>query len=386
MKVALITDGIFPYVLGGMQKHSYFVAKYLAKNGVYVDIYHTWAIKEHDINKLEYFTEEEKKYIGSYVIDFPVTGKIPGHYLRESYEYSRRVYEVFNKNRGGIDFIYIKGFAGWKLIEEKTKGVAFPPIGIKFHGLNMFQRLPNLRAKLEAWMFRPPVMYNLKNSDYVFSYGGKITDITKSIGVPVHKIIEIPTGIDEGWLHAPKENSDDTIRRFVFIGRYERLKGVEELTVAIKGLLKENNFEFHFIGPIPEKVKVKHDKVIYHATITDIEKIRALLDSMDCLVCPSYSEGMPNAIIEAMSRGAAIIATDVGAINCLVNEKNGFLLSECSVEEIEAAMRKIINLSWPDLYKMKWSSYAFTKTNLIWDKIGERLVKEISSRINGNHP
>ena len=40
MKIALITDGIYPYVMGGMQKHSYFLAKYLAKNKIKIDLYH----------------------------------------------------------------------------------------------------------------------------------------------------------------------------------------------------------------------------------------------------------------------------------------------------------------------------------------------------------
>lgn len=386
MKISLLTDGIFPYVLGGMQKHSYFIAKYLAQNKVYVDLYHTWANKEYDINKLEYFTDEEKLYIRHFVIDFPKLGKFPGHYLKESYEYSRRVYEVFKKNEFP-DFIYIKGFAGWKLIEEKTKGTKFPPIGIKFHGLNMFQRLPNFKAKIEAWMLRSPVMYNLKNSDYIFSYGGKITEITQKIGVPESKIIEIPTGIDASWLKIPVKNAvEPSVRKFIFIGRYERLKGVEELTSAIKSLLSEYNFEFHFVGPIPEKVKIKHKSVVYHGTITDIENIKLLLDSVDCLVCPSYSEGMPNVIIEAMSRGVAIIATDVGAVNYLVSDKNGVLLPECSVVGIEEAIKQVINLSSESLLEMKKEAYNFTLHNLIWDKIGVQLTKEIKNRINDNHP
>ena len=51
-----------------------------------------------------------------------------------------------------------------------------------------------------------------------------------------------------------------------------------------------------------------------------------MYDSCDILLCPSYSEGMPNVILEAMSRGLAIIATNVGAIRLLVSEDNGVLL------------------------------------------------------------
>lgn len=385
MRIALITDGIFPYVIGGMQKHSYFIVKYLARNGVYVDLYHTWAVKEYDINKLEYFTEEEKKFIRHFVIEFPKLGKMPGHYLRESYEYSRRIFEIFKKN-ADVDFVYVKGFAGWKLLEEKNKGMKLPPVGIKFHGLNMFQRLPNLKSRIEAWMFRSPVMYNLKNADYVFSYGGKITTITKEIGVAKNKIIEIPTGIDAEWLRSNVESNNNQKRKFVFIGRYERLKGVEELMVAIKKLLKDNQFEFHFVGPIPGKVKLNNSSVIYHGTITDSEKIKALLDTMDCLVCPSYSEGMPNVIIEAMSRGLAVIATDVGAVNCLVSERNGFLLQSCTPEEIKDAISKVISMDSKQLNEMKNYSLVFVKENLIWDEIGKKLVKELEARINDNRP
>ena len=46
-----------------------------------------------------------------------------------------------------------------------------------------------------------------------------------------------------------------------------------------------------------------------------------ILDSADTLVLPSISEGMPNVILEAMSRGLSIIATDVGANSLMVSDQ-----------------------------------------------------------------
>ena len=40
MRIAIFTTGIYPYITGGIQKHSYYLAKYLAKNKIYVDLYH----------------------------------------------------------------------------------------------------------------------------------------------------------------------------------------------------------------------------------------------------------------------------------------------------------------------------------------------------------
>ena len=64
MKISLLTDGIFPYVIGGMQKHSFYLVKYFAKRGIYIDLYHTNQSKL-DIDKLEFFSEEEKSTISA---------------------------------------------------------------------------------------------------------------------------------------------------------------------------------------------------------------------------------------------------------------------------------------------------------------------------------
>ena len=130
MRIALLTDGIFPYVLGGMQRHSFFLAKYLAHHKVHVDIIHCNQ-SDFDIAKLEYFTEEEKKYLRSVVLVFPPAGKIPGHYLRESYQYSCSVFEAIKDRLDDFDFIYVKGFSGWKLLKEKKKGLKCPPREIR---------------------------------------------------------------------------------------------------------------------------------------------------------------------------------------------------------------------------------------------------------------
>ena len=138
MKIALITDGIWPYVMGGMQKHSFYLCKYLAKNKINVDLIH-FNQSNLDITKLEYFTEEEKKYINSIVIDFPRSVQFPGHYIYNSYRYSKHAFQKIKDQLDTYDFIYTKGFTGWYLMNQKQKGhVKCCSIGVKFHGYEMF--------------------------------------------------------------------------------------------------------------------------------------------------------------------------------------------------------------------------------------------------------
>jgi len=366
MRIALVTDGIFPYVIGGMQKHSYYLCKYLVKLGVEVDLYHT-NLSSYDINLLELFSPEEKLKINSIVLKFPDSDKMPGHYLRSSYKYALAVYDALMK-REKVDFIYCKGFSGWKLAQEK-KSLQIP-LAVNFHGYEMFQPAPTFKSKLEQiLLFRGPVKFICNNADYVFSYGSKIDDVIKSIPINASKIVSIPTGIETAWLN---ENilPCKTIKKFLFIGRYERRKGIQELTSAI-AQINSSDAEFHFIGPIPKEHQLSKANVIYHGAINNQEDIKKISQQCDVLICPSYSEGMPNVIMEGMASGLAIIATNVGAVNLLVNSGNGQLLELTELINLKLIIEKFITLNSTQIDEMKKNSIEKIRQNFLWSHIAQ---------------
>lgn len=377
MKIALITDGIAPYVIGGMQKHSFYLARYFARHKIYVDLYH-YNDSSYDIQRLEVFSEEEKLYINSIVLQFPEKGdSLPGHYIRQSYRYSCLVYDAIKPKLNGYDFIYTKGFTGWKLISEKHKGnIECCPIGVKFHGYEMYQVAPELKAKLQQYLLRPSVKKITRWADVVFSYGGKITDIIRSLGVPDQKILEIPSGVETAFISATIARHPGSMRKFVFLGRAERRKGIIELNAVIKRLLAEKRvFQFEFVGPIPEQLKVNHEGIIYHGETRDPQIIKRILHEADVLVCPSWSEGFPNVILEAMASGLAIIATDVGAVSAMVSEKNGWLIKPADQEMLHNALVSSIlekNLSAKKEYSLKLVNTTFN-----WDVIAEQTILKL---------
>ena len=54
MKIALLTDGLFPDSIGGIQKHSHLLVKYFSKNNIYVDVYYVKNNKKPDVEYEEY--------------------------------------------------------------------------------------------------------------------------------------------------------------------------------------------------------------------------------------------------------------------------------------------------------------------------------------------
>jgi len=373
MRIALITDGIWPYVLGGMQKHSYYLCKYLAANKIQVDLFH-FNRSTYDIAKLEFFSEEEKKYIRSVIVDFPSSSKLPGHYIRNSKSHSKLIYEALKDDLSSYDFIYTKGFTGWYLIEQKKAGkIKCGPIGVKFHGYEMFQKMPGPKAYLDSLLLlRKPVKYITRNADKVFSYGGKVTDIVRKLGVEEKKIIEIPSGVEESVVLQEIIPSSEKLR-FLYLGRYERRKGIEELNKALKSR-KRNDFEFHFVGPIPEEKRLKEKHIVYHGEIRDKKKLSEVIQSCQVLVCPSWSEGLPNVILEAMANGLAVIATDVGATRILVSDANGILLSDSQPSSILTAMNKMLDLPASEIEKKRSSSLAKIKKEFTWEILSKRLI------------
>lgn len=372
MRIALITDGIWPYVLGGMQKHSYYLCKYLAQKQVYVDLFH-FNSSSYDVTKLEFFTEEEKKFITSYTVPFPTSLPFPGHYLYNSYRHSKLIYELVKDKLDAYDLIYTKGFTGWYLINQKAKKkIAAPKIAVKFHGYEMFQKPPDFKIKLQhVFLLRNPVRSLSKKADLVYSYGGKITEIIKSIGVDPAKIVELPSGVEESILAEGIHAVRDKIK-FVFLGRYERRKGIEELNTAIQLLFASAqtvNAEFHFIGPIPAEKRLQNSNVIYHGEIRDKDVLQKLLRSSDILICPSWAEGMPNVILEAMASGLAVVATDVGATNVLVSEQTGWLLKNSDAGEIRAVIDLILSTEPSLISSKKQKALQLIKERFTWEKL-----------------
>jgi len=378
MRIALITDGISPYVIGGMQKHSFYLAKYFAKHKVQVDLVH-YNQSDLDIRQLNYFTEEEKLYIHSIVIEFPHTARFPGHYIYASYKYAELAYEAIKTNLGVYDFIYTKGFAGWKLIQEKHKGtINCCNIGVKFHGYEMFQVAPDLKSKIQQYLLRPFVKTLSRQADVVFSYGGKITDIIRALDIPDKRIIEIPSGVEKELISTSIATHQQPVRKFVFLGRYERRKGILELNEALKVLISEQlHFKFEFIGPIPEEKKIVHPDITYYGEIRDAQQIRLLLQQSDVLVCPSWSEGFPNVILEGMAAGLAIIATDVGAVSAMVSTQNGWLIEPANHALLKTTLKDAVHLDEAGLTKKKEHSLELVNTRFNWDSIYEQLSRSI---------
>ena len=73
------------------------------------------------------------------------------------------------------------------------------------------------------------------------------------------------------------------------------------------------------------------------------EDVPLFLQASDFLVLPSYSEGLPQAVLEAMNCGLAVVATRVGGVpEAVIDGRTGLLVEAKNVEQLRDAMERMI--------------------------------------------
>lgn len=134
---------------------------------------------------------------------------------------------------------------------------------------------------------------------------------------------------------------------FLLIARLLGDKGIREYVKAAE-IVKEkhSNVTFNLVGPedpspdgIPIKeVKAWHERgfIHYHGGTDDV---RPYIEQSNVVVLPSYHEGMPRTVLEAMSMGRPILTTNVpGCRETVVNGSNGWLVEKANVEQLADKM------------------------------------------------
>lgn len=146
--------------------------------------------------------------------------------------------------------------------------------------------------------------------------------------------------------------SPRNIRNFLFLGRLGERKGTYDLIKSIDILVKlkgHTDLKFYLAGDgeveqVSELVKTLglSEYVDVLGWIDDKMKIE-VLKKADTVLLPSYNEGLPVALLEAMASGKVIVSTYVGGIPDLVEQDvNGFLLQPGDVNQLTYYIEKII--------------------------------------------
>lgn len=142
---------------------------------------------------------------------------------------------------------------------------------------------------------------------------------------------------------------------FAFIGRVMKEKGIDEFFYCVKEL-QSQNVEFRVYGFCEEeyvdtlKELEKYDNFHYYGFCSDIETV---YEKIDCLVLPSYHEGMANVLLEAAATGRILITSNIfGCKETVIDNITGFLVTRGDKDSLLSACKKVLELTYEDRIDM----------------------------------
>jgi glycosyltransferase involved in cell wall biosynthesis len=150
-------------------------------------------------------------------------------------------------------------------------------------------------------------------------------------------------------IFTPREivkSANDPIN-FLYAGRFETEKGIDELLDALDIIGERNDYVFSFAGSGTrferiEKESIKNRCIKYIGKFAHKEMPR-IYQASDVFVLPSLTEGMPAAVLEAMATGIPIIATEVGQIPRIIdNGVQGIIVRPGRADEMAKAIEWMI--------------------------------------------
>jgi glycosyltransferase involved in cell wall biosynthesis len=197
------------------------------------------------------------------------------------------------------------------------------PKVIHFHGIDV--------EFLKRYHLSRMIMKHLLN--YYISISRKMTDQLLDLGINRHEIAYLPNGVDVNLFRPNGEKTDNLL---LFVGRVTLHKGLNVLVKSLHYLKKPVHLVL--IGPVENTEKTTIFKLIEDETQRGQHKITYLgvMNNVDIIkwyqkatlfVLPSFYEGFPITIIEALSCETPVVATPVGGIPEVVEDhKTGTLI------------------------------------------------------------
>ena len=141
----------------------------------------------------------------------------------------------------------------------------------------------------------------------------------------------------------------DERRWVLFVGNHEREKGLDELLVAFKRLHdRDPAHALLLAGDGRERSRYEREARDLRLPVTFVgevrpERVATLMGASDVVVLPSYAEGAPNVVVEALACGRRVVASSVGAVPAMLHsEQLGELVPPRDADALTHALLRVL--------------------------------------------
>jgi teichuronic acid biosynthesis glycosyltransferase TuaC len=226
------------------------------------------------------------------------------------------------------------------------------PVVVKVHGsdLNSLPKHSGIRRALSR---------KLPHADRLVAVSRSLAAKAREFGVLDERIAVVANGVDHS-LFSPRDRSEarrelnlPNGRILLYVGRLQSDKGVLDLLKAFESIAPSSpQLYLAVVGDGTEMPRCRQAQAILPGRIflpgaQPLAQVARWIAACDVLTLPSWNEGSPNVILEAMASGRRVVATAVGGIPDLLHSGvGGEMVSARRPDELAEALLRVVHIDY----------------------------------------
>lgn len=299
-------------------------------------------------------------------------------------KFVKNVQEDFKFDLIFATWAYPDGFGSFLIARALRK-----PIFIKVHG-------SDIDVHTKYWLRRKMIGYALRNSNKVVAVSSALKEKIAGMGIPKDKIAVISNGVDSN-LFKPmsqkecreKLNLPHDKKIILYIGNLKKDKGVIDLLEAyhkLDKLQKDGNIlVFVGEGTLRNELEEKAAGLMLNGAVRFAgtrfhNEIPIWINASDVFCLPSLHEGCPNVVLEALSCGKPVVATEVGGMSEIITSQDfGILVKPNRPASLMQALTKALNKNWHyQKIREEYSKFSWMDNAAILNKVFNNSVRSFN--------
>lgn len=294
-----------------------------------------------------------------------------------------KIYRILKVQKPDYLFVYtvkpvIYGSISARLIGGIKVYAMITGLGYAFAGKSFKQKV---LSKVITYLYR----IALRKNKAIFFQNGDDLSVFRNRNIISNRqnaVVVNGSGVNTEYYYQAKVKQGEKVT-FLLISRMLKSKGIYEYIEAAREIKKRyNQVRFRLIGPISSPTDSIDPAVLNEAISEGVveytgwtDDVRPHIELCNVYVLPSYREGTPRSVLEAMSMGRAIITTDAPGCRETVEEGiNGFLVPVRNSAALVEAMEKFI-IKPEIIEKMGFESRRIAENKFDVTKVNRDILK-----------
>lgn len=263
------------------------------------------------------------------------------------------------------------------------QGLHKKPFVVTVHGSDVNQGVQIPLARLLTRM-------SLCASSGVMCVSQSLEEIVLSLGIRYSKVQVVPCGVDTSKFLISNKKRQPFL---LFVGALTENKGVRSLLEAFPRVLQYiPEFRLVLIGDGPLRGEFQNlthslgltDKVDFLGNVPQVQ-VSEWMQHARLLVLPSFAEGLPVVLLEALASGTPCVGTNVGGIPDVITEEVGLLVPPANPFALGNAILQILRLEESEYYQMSQRARCRALEVFDWQVVASKIVSVYTQAMSRYH-